>query len=214
MIRSLRLTLPLVAAALVLAGCGGDGGPGDDPSSTAEPNATETATTAPTAPSTGSSEPASELPGSAAPGALCAEDELDCGVDIPSEAGGGAADTCLEGATECADNPGNAPPGPPEGTAVEPHPDLVEITATPWESVRPVDDEQTVLEVQWLGGNEACFGLDRVEVEESDVAVSITVYTGRESGDNVCTMEAVRKSTEVELSEPLGPRSILDGADG
>lgn len=208
-----RLVAAAAVLALAFAGCSGESDPvaddtprpkapaatPTDPLPTASDGATPTVT-----PTTAPSGDASEEPPPFPP-----TEGLSEGTD-----GGAADDTCLEGATECADDPGSGPPAPPEGTTVEPHPDLVEVEATPWESVSPVDAEQTVLEVQWFGGNEACFGLDRVELEETADAVSITVFTGREPGDQVCTMEAALKSTEVELSEPLGPRSILDGAEG
>ncbi len=123
-----------------------------------------------------------------------------------------AAGTCLAGATECADNPSGGPPPPAEGTPVEPREGLVDVVATPWEAVAPVDEDQVVLEVAWTGGNPTCFGLDRVDVDEGEDAVTITVFTGQDPEVDLCTMEAVYTSTRVELSEPLGPRSILDGA--
>lgn len=188
-----RLRPMLVTALLplaVLAGCSGS----------------ESATTSPS--------PDPNVTPSVAP--MCAEDDPDCEdmVEVPSADpdDGGAAGACLEDATECADFPTGGPPPPEVGALVEPRDDLVDVAATPWESVAPVDDEQTTLAVAWTGGNETCFGLDRVEVEETDDAVTLTVYTGRVDGIEVCTMEAVLTTTEVVLAEPLGPRSILDGA--
>lgn len=128
-------------------------------------------------------------------------------------AGGGAAGACLEGATECNDMPGGTPAGPPgDVLAVEPRDELVDLRAIPWESVQPVDADQTVLEVTFWGGNEACEGLDEVGVELSGEAVTITVVTGQLPDAGICDASAVLKATEVDLGEPLGPRSILDGA--
>lgn len=187
-----RLALPCVLTLVLLAGCSGSG------------DTTDVA-----------SEATSADPPTVA--SMCAEDEPDCDDMLepsgdPARDGDLAAGTCLEGATECADNPTGGPPPPEEGLLVEPRDDLVGVTPTPWEAVAPTDDAQTVLAVSWTGGNQDCFGLDRVDVVETDEAVTLTVHTGQVAEDVACTMEAVYTTAEVTLSEPLGPRSILDGA--
>lgn len=156
---------------------------------------------------------------------MCAEGEPDCDdmvqvpsselpTALPTDGGGGAAGTCLAEATECADIPGAVPPGPPGGIDVEPREGLVQVRATPWTDVSPVDASQRVLRVTWSGGNVACDGLDRVEVEEHEDEVVVTVFTGLDPSADTCTLELVATSTTVELSAPLGPRSILDGSPG
>lgn len=200
-----RTSALALAAALVVAGCAStadtatEGAPADPPA-TASATEGSTSTDAP---------PMS---------AMCAEDATECDdtpeiVPGPSDGAGGAAGACLAGATECNDIPGGTPAGPPgEATPVEPRDGLVDLRPTPWESVQPVDEEQAVLAVTFFGADEACEGLDEVEVELSAEAVTLTVVTGRDPEVEVCTAEAVRKVAEVDLGEPLGPRSILDGA--
>ena len=64
--------------------------------------------------------------------------------------------------------------------------------------------------VYYWGGNQACFGLQRVDVAIlADGAPSITVWEGThpDAIDMVCTMEALLKSTVVTLDQPL----IVDG---
>lgn len=210
-----RLVATAALLALALAGCGGEPDPAVETPTAPAATPTDPVPTAGDEATTGPTDDPTDDPTGGPTGAPTTPPPFPP-TEGASEGSGGAADgTCLEGATECADDPStDGPPAPAEGTPVDEQADLVEVEATPWESVAPVDDEQVVLEVQWFGGNEACFGLDRVEVVETDEAVSITVFTGRVDGSEVCTTEAVLKSTEVELSEPLGPRSILDGAEG
>lgn len=210
----------LLAAALLVGGCGTAAD--DDVAAPSAPAVSEELVDS--APSDVPSDLPSDVPEVSG---MCAQGEPDCDdmVEVPpsvlptepTEPGGGAAGACLAGATECADDPslGLPPPGPPTGTEVDPHEGLVDVEPTPWISIVPIDDEQQrTLQVSWQGGNEACYGLDRAEVEESEGEVVVTVFTGREPGDLVCTQEVVVKSTTVTLSEPLGPRSIRDGAPG
>lgn len=177
--------LVLSLAAAVLSGCAADSGAtGPDPADGSPPVA-----------------------------GMCAAGEPDCDDTPTRPPSDPAAGACLEGATECDDVPGSAPPpgDAPDPTRVEPREGLVEVAPTPWEDVQPNPD-QTVLTVTWWGGNETCFGLDHVEVDETDEVVTITVHTGRVEGVDACTMEALRKAVEVPLDAPLGPRSIVDGA--
>lgn len=193
-----RLVLLLALPVLALAGCATEQAT-DDPA--AAPSAVPTAESAPP-----------EVAG------MCAEGEPDCEdmVTVPPSAlpdGGGFADTCLAGATECADIPSADPAAPPDGVQpqeVEPREGLVDVTGVPWVEVQPNDD-QTALIVTWWGGNLDCQGLDHVEVDETDEAVTLTVLTGREPDVEICTEEAIYLATTVELSGELGPRSILDG---
>jgi hypothetical protein len=81
----------------------------------------------------------------------------------------------------------------------------------PWEKVDVLD--QSTLDVRFYNGVEECYGLDRVEVEYSQDAVTVTVFVGRVPGAGVCIELAELKVTRVNLEEPLGDRKILDGAD-
>jgi hypothetical protein len=66
-------------------------------------------------------------------------------------------------------------------------------------------DGRTVV-IYWWGGSQACFGLQRVEVEtDPDGVPVITVYEGTlpEAVGQPCTMEALLKSAVVTLDEPI-----------
>ena len=100
-------------------------------------------------------------------------------------------------------------PGPTH-QAVEPREGLVDVVPHIWDKVEPIDER--TLRVEFYGGVEECEGLDRVEVEETEDDVTITLYTGRVPEAEVCIEIAVLKSTEVGLGAPLGDREIVDGA--
>lgn len=145
---------------------------------------------------------------------MCAEDEPDCEdmVEPGSEAASdGAAGACPVDDPDCGDNPGDGSSLADEAVLVTPTSDLVDVQPTPWEEVT-FDEDQTTATVYWWGGNESCFGLDRVEVDLEAETVTITVFTGTVPGDIACTMELVAKGVEVDMGEPLGPRSVVDGA--
>jgi hypothetical protein len=86
----------------------------------------------------------------------------------------------------------------------------VDVHPQPWDEVKPLDD-RTLL-VTYYGGVQACYGVDRVEVEEAHDAVTITLYTGSVPGDQVCIELAEYQGVEVTLDRPLGDREIIDGA--
>lgn len=115
------------------------------------------------------------------------------------------------------DGAGPADPGPDPQTArvVEPHPGGTDGTrARPWDRVVPNED-QTELTVFWSSGVAPCTVLDRVDVEETEDTVTITVYEGSDPAnpDAMCIQIAEYKAHTVELSGELGPRSIVDGAE-
>lgn len=182
-----RVIMLAIATAVALAGCGSD-------EAQELPTATDT--------------------GGEVVAGMCAEGEPDCEdmVVVPgSESGDGAAGACPVDNPDCGDNPATGPDLADEAVIVTPQPDLVDVTPTQWEQVG-FNDDQTVVTVYWWGGNEACFGLDRAEVDLAADTVTITLYTGTVPGDNVCTMELVAKGVEIEMGEALGPRSVVDGA--
>ncbi len=98
----------------------------------------------------------------------------------------------------------------PSPRIVPPREGLVNLHPQPWDDAKPLDD-RTLL-VTFYGGVEACYGVDRVEVEESDDAVTITLFTGTVPGDQVCIELAEFQGVEVTLDEALGDREIVDGA--
>lgn len=191
-----RVITVAVAVAMALAACAGDdSGDGGDGEAAPLPTTSRTASD-----------------GEAVAG-MCAEGEPDCEdmVVVPGATSGDASGACPVDNPDCGDNPATGPDLAADALVVTPRSGLVDVTPTPWEQVT-FNDDQTVATVYWWGGNDACFGLDRVEVDLESDAVTITLFTGSEPGDVVCTMEVVAKGVEVDLGEPLGPRSVLDGA--
>lgn len=127
---------------------------------------------------------------------------------------GGDAGACPVANPDCGDNPGAVDPGTDPDIAplaATPMTDLLDVRPTPWEFVN-FNQDQTVATVAWFGGNPACDGLDRVEVDLEAATVTFTVFTGRVPGDRACTLELVLKAVEIDMGETLGPRSVRDGA--
>jgi hypothetical protein len=98
----------------------------------------------------------------------------------------------------------------PTPKRVRPRSGLVDIRPVPWDRVSVVD--QSTLDVQFYNGVEECYGLDRVDVEYSEDAVTVTAYVGRVPGARVCIEIAELQVVRVTLDEPLNGRKILDGA--
>jgi len=109
--------------------------------------------------------------------------------------------------------PGN--PDQPDGGATEvaPRGDAVDPSPTTVESAEVSDSGMTLF---YWGGVEACYVLDRVEVDEAPDTVTVTLYTGT-NPDNpgaACVAMAQYFSTTIELRAPLGSRALVDGATG
>lgn len=142
------------------------------------------------------------------------------GADDPATGAPPPAGACLEGATECDDDP-DVTDGQGDGTGdempppnlVEPRPGMQDVQPIDWDHAEVEGD--TTVTLAWWSGVEPCHVLDRVEVEYRDDAVTITVFEGSEPADEpqMCIEVAERRGTVVELSEPLGPRSLKDGAE-
>jgi hypothetical protein len=136
-----------------------------------------------------------------------------------------ASGTCLEGTTDCDDTPVSddgsgdddvvcveapcddaAAPIEPTGDALNPIPTaIVGHTASA---------DGTSLDVTFYMGVEECNRLDRVEVEETDTTVTITIFTGAnpDAAGVACIEIAELRSTTVELDAPLGDRTVVDGS--
>lgn len=127
----------------------------------------------------------------------CAREELPPGAPAP--------DSPVTGPP-----PGPPTPPTPTPTLVEPRDGLVEVRPRPFEEVEILTSRR--LRVHFWSGVEECYGLDRVEVEETPDAVTITLHEGREPAAEVCIEIAVRKAVDVTLDGPLGDRQIKDGA--
>ncbi len=102
-----------------------------------------------------------------------------------------------------------------EAERVEPQPGRESPAPVPFESAEadPTDDQQLI--VRYWAGIPPCNVLDRVEVDETDTAVTVTIYVGTDpdAGDDVVCIEIAKLfETVLELDAPLGGREIVDGA--
>ena len=158
----------------------------------------------------------------------------DQGVTDGGAAGGGAAGACLEGAEDCQDTGGDMGAPPPDtpvsapagdgdqqgdaaqAEAVEPTDGLEDLRPVGWETVEVDPGDQTQVTVYWWSGVEPCNALSEVEVAYGEDAVTLTVVEGTVPADEpqACIEIAQYKQTSITLDEEVGPRSILDGAEG
>ena len=143
-----------------------------------------------------------------------------------------AAGACLEGATECQDTGGDMGAPPPDGdlpvsedvepdgpvtpsaTEVEPTAGLEDVHAVGWEGVEVDPDDQSRVTLRWTSGVAPCNAFAGVEAEFTEDTVILTVLEGTVPSDEpqACIELAQLKQATVELDEPIGPRSIVDGA--
>ena len=113
-------------------------------------------------------------------------------------------------------NPNDNPsPNDPGGGAklVTPQGDAQNVIPGAWRRVKVVDED--TLKVFFWGGVEPCSVLDSVDVSYFGDQVALTLFhgAGSNSADKVCPELAVLKVVEVDLTEPLGGRDVVDGAD-
>jgi hypothetical protein len=109
--------------------------------------------------------------------------------------------------------PGTATPDPgPTALPVSPRPGLVDVRPQVWDRAEPAGPRR--LRIEFYGGVEECEGLDRVEVEETRKAVTVTLFVGLVPTAEVCIEIAVLKSVTVRVDAPIGERDILDGSAG
>jgi hypothetical protein len=116
-------------------------------------------------------------------------------------------------------DPGDTEPSDPgdgDGTGpVTPTPGLLDPRPTAIDSVSVVAGDGDKVEVSYYNGVRDCYGLDRVEVEETDTTVTIGVFTGSlPPGDQVCIEIAELQVTVVTLEAPLGDREVVDASTG
>ena len=118
--------------------------------------------------------------------------------------------------------PGDTEPaGPPDDGGddtgpVTPTPGLLDPHSSAIDSVTLVaDGDGTKVEVGFYNGVRDCYGLDRVEVEETDESVTIGVFAGSlPIGDVACIEIAELQTTVVSLDAPLGDRVVIDASTG
>ncbi len=136
--------------------------------------------------------------------------------DAPATGGDSVADSTGSGEVLCTEgdtSPECTAPPPQEGQLVTPSPGTVDARPTPWERFEAADDGSRLL-VTYTGGVDTCYALDRVEVTETAEQVMVTVFEGviPAAQNQPCIEIAVTKTVEVELSAPLGDRTVVDGA--
>lgn len=153
-----------------------------------------------------SRQPGSEgPPASGEPPATSAPADPGGGTGSPGQSTGAPADPSGE--------PSGQPPGAP--APVKPRGGMAEAHPVKYLSAKPAPDGRTVT-VTWWSGVEPCQVLDRVGVDYASKDVEITLYEGRDPAKKnpVCVKIAKKKSTVVQLKEPLGDRKVTDGAGG
>lgn len=96
---------------------------------------------------------------------------------------------------------------PYEGNVNEPYP-------VSWDQVR-IDVEAQTMTLRYVAGAQPCTVLASVEVDYDDEAVVATVLLGTpdEAATMTCIAAAFTYEVTVELAEPVGTRSVVDGAD-
>jgi hypothetical protein len=129
-----------------------------------------------------------------------------CGRLGDTGAGGDAPDDPVSSSPV---DPGD-PIASPTPRIVEPTPGLTGVHPNAFDTAVAVDED--TVRVEYYLGVEACYGLDRVDVEYGEEVVIITLYSGNVRGAEVCIDIAEFVATIVELDEPLNGRRIVDGA--
>jgi hypothetical protein len=112
-------------------------------------------------------------------------------------------------------NDGTSDPGPPGGPRmVEPTPGLDGVVPTAIDSASSTADDK--LEIRFYNGVEDCYGLERVDVAETDTEVTVSVFTGSRpaDGDRVCIEIAELVAVVITLDSPLAGRTLIDGSSG
>ena len=109
---------------------------------------------------------------------------------------------------------GGEPPGDGGPLLVGPTPGLDGVVNVALDSAELVADDK--LEVAFYNGVTECYGVDRVEVLETDDEVTISVFTGGLplEGDVACIDLAQLQAVAVTLDAPLGDRPLIDGSSG
>ena len=107
----------------------------------------------------------------------------------------------------------DVPAVPPEPHVVVPTPGMVDVHTIPFDHVQVGDDGRT-LQIDFVAGIEPCSVLDHVEIRSEAGRVTLTLYEGADpsAGHVACIMIAEFKRVIVQLDQPLGDRTIVDGA--
>ena len=102
---------------------------------------------------------------------------------------------------------------PPEPHVVVPTPGMVDVHPIPFDQARVGTDGRTV-QIDFVAGIAPCSVLDHVDVRYGANSVTITLSEGSDpaAGQVACIMIAEFKRVIVQLDQPLGDRTIVDGA--
>jgi hypothetical protein len=102
---------------------------------------------------------------------------------------------------------------PVDPEPVEPTPGMVDLRPISFVKATVATDGRTIT-IDFWSGVEPCSVLDHVDVDAGPRAVTITLVEGRDpnAGDVACIEIAMAKRVIVVLDEPLGDRTIVDGA--
>lgn len=95
---------------------------------------------------------------------------------------------------------------------VAPRPGMLHPRPVAWRKAEAVDSR--TVRVSFSSGVEPCYVLDHVTVDYGASEVTITLYQGSDpqAEHTACIQIAVEKVTDVRLDQPLGGRTIVDGA--
>lgn len=157
------------------------------------------------------------------------------GVDV-GEPNNGAAGTCLVGTPDCVDadlGDGSAPPS--VGMCASETPDCVDTVVigdgndgsdVDYRPIEPEGElpgdghvvageviavESNLVTVGFWMGVEDCYGVERVEVAETDTKVAVDITVAEREVGTACIALAEARSVTVELSRPLEGRILEIG---
>ncbi len=155
--------------------------------------------------------------GSSAPGASGPTGgpiRVDPPVNVPLPCGEQpASDSGPDGTVAFVPCPGDDRPNPPVPTPVTPTPGMDDVRARVWDA-SSVSDDGTTVTLTYYTGVPPCTALDHVDVQYGTDTVTITLYEGSDPSAQgiACIDIAMLASTTVHLDQPLGDRTIVDGA--
>jgi hypothetical protein len=131
--------------------------------------------------------------------------EQPCGTTVTS----GSGPDGVVGYTPC---PGEEPPNF-EPQVVSPRPGMADAHARPFDDAK-VDPDGVTVRIDFVSGVEPCSVLDHVDVAYGVATVTITLFEGHDAaaGEVACIDIGVFNRVVITLDEPLGDRTIVDGA--
>ena len=129
-----------------------------------------------------------------------------CGVE---EIVGEGPDASV-GYTPC---PSDQLPVTPVASPVEPTPGMAGVRARGWDTA-DISVDGLHVTISFVSGIEPCAVLDHVDVAYGARAVTVTLFEGYDpdAGDVACIEIGVFKTVAVDLTEPVGDRTVRDGA--